>query len=178
MELKYDRETSSHNVIASVKSDDESWEMCISASGIPIQRKSPLYQGFVQEIAKASRRTIEDYLRVFDLPDFSNWDELGKVRQVNTRRVDAAQVVHVSIREKVDFERDAFLRMLPQLRLTHYGEYVAVENGRLVASAKKSRALIRRLAEIDPVGRRFFYVAEVSDSASEPRSDVSLSSYP
>lgn len=44
-------------------------------------------------------------------------------------------------------ERVAFLRLLPSLAQTHFGQYVAMHDGELVDADRSQRALVRRCVE-------------------------------
>jgi hypothetical protein len=46
---------------------------------------------------------------------------------------------------KGERERRAFLRLLPQLLKTHYGQFVAIHNGQVVDRGADDIALIRRV---------------------------------
>lgn len=46
---------------------------------------------------------------------------------------------------KGERERRAFLRLLPQLLKTHYGQFVAIHNGQVIESGPDDIALVRRV---------------------------------
>src|SRR5262245_39625946 len=62
---------------------------------------------------------------------------------------------------KLELERRAFVRLLPQLRGTHFGQYVAVHDGQVVRSgtdrAELATEVRRRLGEVE------IYVGLVND---------------
>jgi hypothetical protein len=58
-------------------------------------------------------------------------------------------------------ERVAFLRLLPLLAQTHFGQYVAIHDGRMVDSDRSQRALVRRFSE--QFGDTSLYVAFVGN---------------
>ena len=48
-------------------------------------------------------------------------------------------------------EEDAYIRMLPELLTTHYGKYVVIRNGKLIASADTEHKVLKAAMEIERV---------------------------
>jgi hypothetical protein len=65
--------------------------------------------------------------------------------------------------EAVAREEAAYIRLHPQLKKTHFGQYVAVHNGRLIDQDTDYGAILKRVDQQYP--DEFVWVAKVEDEA-------------